>query len=125
MSRAIPSTEYKRFFIEATVGLMTNAELFARFSTRARERAFRRYSWSVIAAEWTDILNEMPAQTVSGRFTGPLSLIEKAWGYVRAGNMNAARRILKDVDAMPFYRQETEGLKERLKQESYELVHGG
>jgi hypothetical protein len=49
-------------------------------------------------------------------------LIEKAWGYVRAGNINAAHRILKDVDAMPFYRQETEGLKERIKQKSYELV---
>jgi glycosyltransferase involved in cell wall biosynthesis len=116
------SPEYKRYFIEAAVGLMTNAELFGRFSRQARDRAARQYSWSAIAGEWTNIFNDMPAHPVSGRFTGPLSLIERAWGYLRAGNLNAAQRILKDVDATPFFKQETEGLKERLKHESQELV---
>jgi glycosyltransferase involved in cell wall biosynthesis len=116
------SADYKRHFVEAAAGLMTNFELFAGFSTRARERAFRLYAWSTIAAEWTDILQGMPARQVSGRFTGPLSLIDRAWGYVRAGNMNAAQRIVKDVDATPFFRHETEGLKERMKIESQELV---
>jgi glycosyltransferase involved in cell wall biosynthesis len=116
------STEYKRHFMEAAVGLMTNLEMFAAYSTRARERAFRQYTWSAIAAEWTKILEDMPAQQVSGRFTGPLSLINRAWGYVRAGNMNAAQRIITDVDAMPFFRHETEGLKERIKSGSQELI---
>jgi len=116
------SAEYKRYFIEAAAGLMTNLELFAGFSTRARERAFRRYSWSAIASEWISILHDMPARLVSGRFTGPLSLIDRAWGYLRAGNINAAQRILKDVDATPFFRKETEGLKERLKSASQELI---
>lgn len=116
------SVEYKRHFIEAAVGLMTNLELFAAFSTRARARAFRQYTWSAIAAEWTTILKDMPAHQVSGRFTGPLSLIDRAWGYVRAGNVNAAQRIVKDVDATPFFRRETEGLKERIKSGSQELI---
>jgi glycosyltransferase involved in cell wall biosynthesis len=116
------SSEYKRHFVEAAVGLMSNLELFARFSTRARERAFRQYTWNTIAAEWTSILEELPAQQVSGRFTGPLSLIDRAWGYVRAGNMSAAQRIVKDVDATPFFTQETKGLLERIRIGSQELV---
>lgn len=116
------SADYKRHFIEAAVGLMTNPGLFAAFSERARERAYRRYLWSTIAAEWTNILQDMPVQQVSGRFTGPLSLIDRAWGYVRAGNMNAAQRIVKDVDATPFFKHEAEGLKERMKSRSQELI---
>ncbi|MNC95540.1 hypothetical protein D3C83_126900 [compost metagenome] len=76
----------------------------------------------MIAAEWTKILEDMPAHQVSGRFTGPLSLIDRAWGYVRAGNLNAAQRIVKDVDAMPFFKQETEGLKSALNLRSQELI---
>ena len=116
------SVDYQRAFIEAAVGLMTNPELFAKFSMRARERAFRQYTWSTIAKEWTGIFQDMPAQPVSGRFTGPLSLIDRAWGYVRAGNNNAAQRIIKEVDAMPFFKQETEGLKKRIETGSQEVV---
>jgi hypothetical protein len=80
----------------------------------------------VIAKEWTNIFHEMPAHRVTGRFQGPLSLIERAWGYLRAGNITATQRILKDVDATPFFRQEVEGLKEGVKLGSQELVaHGG
>jgi len=116
------SEEYKQLFVEAAIGLMSNLELFGRFSTRARERAFRQYTWSTIAAEWTNVLQDMPAHPVSGRFTGPLSLIDRAWGYVRAGNVNAAQRIVRDVDATPFFRKETEGLKSALEHRSQELI---
>ncbi len=108
------STEYKRRFIDAAAGLMTNPELFAGFSARARARALRRHSWRTIASEWTDILQNMPAHRVSGRFTGPLSLIDRAWIYLRTGNVNAAQRILRDIDTTPFFRQEIKGLRERM-----------
>jgi hypothetical protein len=36
--------------------------------------------------------------------------------------MNAAQRIVRDVDATPFFRNETEGLRKRIKSASQELI---
>jgi len=120
------STQYKKVFVEAAVGLLSNPDLFGRMSAAARNRAFRSYTWNAIAAEWTDILSDMPAKAVSGRYTGPLSLMERAADYLRVGNVNAAQRILVEIDATPFFRQEAEGLKQYMQPGIKDTVaHGG
>jgi glycosyltransferase involved in cell wall biosynthesis len=108
------TTEYKKAFVEAAVGVLTNPDLFARLSTAARQRAERQYGWDTIAKEWTGVLGAMPIQSVSGRFTGPLSLLERAWGYARMGNLVAARRLAKEVENTPFFKRETAELQKQL-----------
>jgi hypothetical protein len=100
------SESYRRKFIEAGCALMTNRDLFRKMSHAAHDRAFRRFAWSSIAAEWTAILDGMPAVPVSGRFSGPLSLLERAHGYLRGGNRVAARRVLSNLEATPFLSEE-------------------
>jgi len=106
--------EYQRSFVEAAVGVLTNPDLFARLSAAARARAHEQYGWDTIAADWTTIFAEMAAHRVSGRFTGPLSLLERAWGYARMGNMVAARRIVTEVEKTPFFAKETAELQKQL-----------
>jgi len=80
------------------------------FSRHARERAFRKYTWSSIAWEWTAILENMHAAQVHARWSGPLSLLQKTQTYVQNGNVNAATRVLMALDATPFFRNEVEVL---------------
>jgi glycosyltransferase involved in cell wall biosynthesis len=103
--------EYQRTFVDAVLGVMSNPELFARLSAAARTRARGFYSWDLIAAEWTRVFEQMPAQPVSGRFSGPLSLLERTNEYLLAGNREAARRVLSNVERTPFFKREAEGLR--------------
>lgn len=96
------SESYKREFITAVCGLMENQALLERLSDAARKRAFRRYTWSTIAGEWTALLESMPAQPVHARTSGPLSLLQKAQEYLRNGNVHAAARVLAALDQTPF-----------------------
>jgi len=112
------SEGYQRKFIEASCGLMRNDDLFLKMSAAARDRAFRRYAWSSIAFEWTSILDSMTAIPVSGRFSGPLSLLERAHEYIRGGNRNAAQRILSNLETMPFLAGEVARLQTELKEEA-------
>ena len=84
------------------------------FSHTARERAFRKYTWSSIAWEWTAILENMPTTPVHARWSGPLTLLQKTQTYLQNGNVNAATRVLTALDATPFFRNEVEALKGKL-----------
>jgi glycosyltransferase involved in cell wall biosynthesis len=108
------SVEYQREFITTVCDLLANPQRLEQFSHAARERAFRRYTWSSIAAEWTSILENMPATAVHARWSGPLTLLEKTNLYVQNGNRNAAMRVLTALDATPFFRNEVEALKGKL-----------
>jgi glycosyltransferase involved in cell wall biosynthesis len=114
-----PRTEnYQRQFIEASCALMRNEDLFRRMSVAARDRAFRRYAWSSIAFEWSRILDGMVPIPVSGRFSGPLCLLERAHEYIRSGNRAAARRILSSLGATPFLAGEVARLQTELIEET-------
>lgn len=114
-----PRTEsYQRQFIEASCGLMWNEDLFQKMSAAARARAFRRYAWSSIAFEWTSILDNMTPVPVSGRFSGPLCLLERAHEYIRGGNRVAARRVLSNLEATPFLAGEVARLQTELNEEA-------
>jgi glycosyltransferase involved in cell wall biosynthesis len=80
----------------------------------ARERAFQKYTWSSIAAEWTAILEAMPARPGHARLSGPLTLLQKSHDYLRNGNVSAASRVLTALDRTPFLRNEVEELKGKL-----------
>jgi glycosyltransferase involved in cell wall biosynthesis len=112
------SESYQRQFIEACCGLMRNGDLFHGMSVAARNRAFRRYAWSSIAFEWTSILESITPVPVSGRFSGPLCLLERAHEYIRSGNRVAARRILSHLEATPFLAAEVARLQSELKEEA-------
>ncbi|HLQ77935.1 MAG TPA: glycosyltransferase family 4 protein [Terriglobia bacterium] len=116
------SESYKRQFIEASTGLMRNEDLFRKMSSVARDRAFRRYAWSSIAFEWTRIFESMTPIPVSGRFSGPLSLLERAHEYARGGNKAAARRVLSNLEATPFLAEEAARLQTHLTEET--RTHG-
>jgi glycosyltransferase involved in cell wall biosynthesis len=115
------SAGYQRQFVEASCGLMRNDDLFQKMSAAARNRAFRRYAWSSIAFEWTSVLDSMTPVPVSGRFSGPLCLLERAHEYVRGGNRVAARRILSNLEATPFLAGEVARLQTELKEEAKNL----
>jgi glycosyltransferase involved in cell wall biosynthesis len=112
------SESYQRKFIEASCGLMRNDDLFRKMSAAARDRAFRHYAWSSIAFEWTSILDSMTPVPVSGRFSGPLSLLERAHEYIRGGNLTAARRVLSNLETTPFLAGEVARLQTELKEEA-------
>ena len=112
------SEGYQRLFIEAACGLMRNDDLFRRMSAAAHGRAYRRYEWSSIALEWTSILESMTPAPVSGRFSGPLSLLERAHEYARGGNYAAARRVLLNLESTPFLAEETARLQTDLTKET-------
>jgi glycosyltransferase involved in cell wall biosynthesis len=112
------SENYQRQFIETACALMRNEDLFRRMSAAARVRAFQRYSWNSIAREWTDIFEKMTASPVSGRYSGPLSLLERGHGYKRNGNLGAARRVLSNLLATPFLAAEVARLQTELMEET-------
>ena len=112
------SENYQRQFIEASCALMRNEDMFQRMSTAARSRAFQRYSWNSIAREWTNIFETMTAVRVSGRYSGPLSLLERSHGYKRSGNLSAARRVLSNLLATPFLPDEVARLQTELMEET-------
>lgn len=126
------SAEYRRCFIDAAAGLMTNRDLWGRLSEKARARALRHYSWNTIASEWTGLFESIPPQPVTGRLSGPLSLLERAQLYLAAGNYDAARRVLARVSATPFFGQQVDNFKAALAEAakrptppSESLSHGG
>jgi glycosyltransferase involved in cell wall biosynthesis len=104
------SQEYQREYIATVCALLGNPHLMERFSHTARERAFRKYTWSSIAWEWTAILENMPTASVHARWSGPLTLLQKTQTYLQNGNVNAATRVLTALDATPFFRNEVEAL---------------
>jgi len=108
------SEQYQREFISTVCSLLENPERMEQFSRNARERAFRKYTWSSIAWEWTVILENMHAAQVHARWSGPLSLLQKTQTYLQNGNVNAATRVLTALDATPFFRNEVEVLKGHL-----------
>jgi hypothetical protein len=108
------SESYRREFIAAVCGLLRNRTLLEKFSESARERAFRHYKWAAIAAEWTEVLEAMPARPVHSRLSGPLSLLQKSHDYLRNGNVSASARVLAALDQTPFLRNEVESLKGQL-----------
>jgi glycosyltransferase involved in cell wall biosynthesis len=108
------STAYQREFIETIRSLSRSPERMAELSTTARKRAFLKYTWSAIAAEWTSILEEMPTRPVHSRWSGPLTLLEKTHEYLRNGNISAATRVLTVLDQSPFLKNEIEVLKGKL-----------
>ena len=105
------SPEYHRAFVDAACGTVNNPDIFWRLSTAARDRAFRHFNWSCIASEWIDVLKGMPALPVSGRFVGPLSLLERLNEYVRLSQYNAAKNILARLDQIPFFPNEVQRFK--------------
>jgi glycosyltransferase involved in cell wall biosynthesis len=112
------SADYQRAFIEASCGLMTNDDMFQRMSRAARKRAFGKFTWQAIAREWTAILENLEPVPVSGRFGGPLSLLERAHEYIRGGNHAAARRVLSNLEATPFLAGEASHLQAVLMKET-------
>jgi hypothetical protein len=82
------------------------------FSRNARERAFRMYTWATIASEWLSMFEQMKPKVVTGRYSGPLCLLEKTHSYLNTGNVVAARRVLTELDRTPFFRKETEALRQ-------------
>jgi glycosyltransferase involved in cell wall biosynthesis len=112
------SETYQRQFIESTCELMRNQDRFRRMSAAARDRAYQRYSWNSIAREWTNIFEKMTAVQVSGRYSGPLSLLERGHGYKRSGNFGAARRVLSTLRATPFLSAEVARLETDLMEET-------
>ena len=108
------SDAYQREFISTVCALLANRERMEQLSHTARERAFRKYTWSSIAWEWTAILENMPSTPVHPRWSGPLTLLQKTQTYLQNGNVNAATRVLTALDATPFFRNEVEALRERL-----------
>jgi len=117
------SESYQRQFIESTCELMRNEDRFQRMSVAARDRAFQRYSWNSIAREWTNIFEKMTAFHVSGRYSGPLSLLERGHGYKRSGNLGAARRVLSTLQATPFLQAEVARLETELMEETNKYGH--
>src|SRR5436305_436777 len=93
-----------RFDVSTFCSFLENAGRMEEFSRQARERAFRKYTWSSIAWEWTAILENMPVAQVHARWSGPLSLLQKTQTYLQNGNVNAATRVLTALDATPFFR---------------------
>ena len=108
------SIEYQREFITTVSKLLQNPARLEELSRAARERAFRMYSWSTIASEWTAVLEAMPAATVHARWNGPLTLLQKTHDYLRNGNVSAANRVLTALEQTPFLRNEVEVLKGKL-----------
>ncbi len=108
------SATYQREFITAVSRLSANPARLAELSNAARERAFRTYSWSTIASEWTAIFEAMPAVPVHARWNGPLTLLQKTHDYIRNGNITAASRVLAALEQTPFLRQEVDALKGKL-----------
>ena len=110
-----PSSDtYQREFITTVGSLLANPSRLTEFSCAARERAFRMYSWSTLASEWTAILEAMPAVPVHARWNGPLTLLQKTRDYLRNGNISAASRVLAALEQTPFLRNEVDALKGRL-----------
>jgi glycosyltransferase involved in cell wall biosynthesis len=105
------SEDYQREFVSTVCALLANPQRMEQLSHTARERAFRKYTWSSIAREWTAILENMPVKAVHPRWTGPLTLLQKTHAFLENGNINAATRVLTALDATPFFRNEVEALK--------------
>jgi hypothetical protein len=97
---------------------MRNGDLFQEMSAAVRNRAFRCYAWSSIAFEWTSIVDSITPVPVSGRFSGPLCLLELAHEYARSGNREAARRIPSNLEATPFLPGEVARFQLELKEEA-------
>jgi len=53
------SAEYKKRFIEATVGLLKNENEWVRLSRNGRKRICKEYPWTKIAVEWLVEFNRM------------------------------------------------------------------
>jgi glycosyltransferase involved in cell wall biosynthesis len=111
------SDPYRKDFVEAATGLIQNEEMFAQMSEAARLRALRNYTWASIASEWTGVLESMEALPVSGRLTGPLSLLQLATHYLESGRIAAAQTILERLEDAPFFANEVQRLRT--------LIHGG
>jgi len=110
-----PATmEYQREFIAAVTGLLENPSRLAELSHAARERAFRMYTWSSIAAEWNCIFQSMPVAQVHARWAGPLALIKKTHEYLEKGNVSAATRVFTALERTPFLPKEVDVLKGKL-----------
>lgn len=105
-------TSYQREFIETVCGLLAQPERMLEFSRNARERAFRMYTWATIASEWLSLFEQMKPKAVTGRYAGPLCLLEKTHSYLNTGNVVAARRVLTELDRTPFFRKEAEALRQ-------------
>jgi glycosyltransferase involved in cell wall biosynthesis len=106
------STSYQREFIETVCGLLSQPERMMEFSKNARQRAFRTYRWATIADEWFSIFEQMEPKVVTGRYSGPLCLLEKTHSYLNTGNVVAARRVLTELDRTPFFKKEAETLRQ-------------
>jgi len=106
------SQSYQREFVETVCGFLANPDRMAQFSRTARARAFREYTWAAVAGEWISIIEAMTPVSVTGRYTGPLCLLEKTHSYLNSGNITAARRVLTELDRTPFFRQETQALRQ-------------
>ena len=110
-----PSSEsYRRQFVETVVGLARNREIHQAMSNAARTRAFNRYSWRSIAAEWSRVFEEMEPKVVPPRWTGPLVMLEKGHTYLAKGNRSATERILDRLQTQPFFEKEVRVLEEKL-----------
>jgi glycosyltransferase involved in cell wall biosynthesis len=108
------SDEYQRRFIDAVAGLAKNPDRHQMMSAAARKRAFERYSWRAIASEWQSIFDQMEPSEVVPRWTGPLSLLEKAHGYLEKGNRSASLRLLDRLRTQPFFENEIVNLETKL-----------
>ena len=110
-----PKTEeYQREFIGIISALLRNPARMAAFSEAATQRAFQQYTWKSIASEWTNIFESMPATAVHGRWSGPLTLLQKTNDYLEKGNVSAATRVLTALERTPFLRSEVEAVKGKL-----------
>jgi glycosyltransferase involved in cell wall biosynthesis len=108
------SAQYQREFIITVNGLLQNPSRLYDLSEAARGRAFRMYRWSSIAAEWTDMFHNLPAEPVHARVNGPLTLLHKSQDYLQNGKFSAASRVLAALDETPFLRSEVDALKGKL-----------
>jgi hypothetical protein len=51
---------------------------------------------------------------VHARWSGPLTLLQKADAYLRKGNVTAAGHVLSTLDQTPFFKSEVDALRGKL-----------
>jgi glycosyltransferase involved in cell wall biosynthesis len=108
------SSGYQHDFIATVATMLRNPSRLEEISSAARERAYRLYRWSSIASEWTELFREMAPVPVHARWSGPLTLLQKADAYLRKGNVTAAGHVLSTLDQTPFFKSEVDALRGKL-----------
>ena len=83
---------YQDAFVAACVRLLTDDEAWQAISCRALDRAWTKYTWPVIAAEWETIFN--------AALTPAPAVLERVTVHLKAGRAGLAQKML-DREPLP------------------------